>query len=57
MLNLEGAYASYYTTLCDNFEKREIYRNKQRGICFEINPRVLPITRTLPFKSCAGNKT
>lgn len=56
MLNLEDAYASCYTTLCDNFEKWEIYGDKQCGICFEINPRVLPITRDLPFKGCAGEQ-
>lgn len=55
-LNLDDAYASCYTTLCDDFGKWELYGDNQKGICFEINPKILPITRDLPLKVADGEQ-
>ncbi len=49
-VNLQDAYSACFTTLKDKNGKWDIYGAKHTGVCFEINPKILPVTRDLPMR-------
>ena len=54
-INLKEAYSACFTTLKDKNGKWDAYGAKHTGICFEINPKILPITRDLPIRTIEGS--
>lgn len=53
-VNLQEAYSTCFTTLKDKNGKWDVYGAKHTGVCFEINPKILPITRDLPMRDDEG---
>ena len=53
-VNLQDAYSACFTTLKDKNGKWDVYGAKHTGVCFEINPKILPITRDLPMRDSEG---
>jgi len=49
-VNLQDAYSTCFTTLKDKNGKWDVYGAKHTGVCFEINPKILPVTRDLPMR-------
>ncbi len=54
-INLQDAYSVCFTTLKDKNGKWDTYGVKHTGVCFEINPKILPITRDLPMRDSEGS--
>lgn len=53
-VNLQDAYSTCFTTLKDKNGKWDTYGAKHTGVCFEINPKILPVTRDLPMRDSEG---